>query len=85
MRRADNLEQSEVEWAAGRTLPRRRHDVDHIAFAAEAEAEVGLFFGGTARQEPSVVPMSPTPQVPSMGSAIISEAYARGELPARRI
>lgn len=58
------LGQCEVDWAAGRTPPLHRHRADRTPSAAEAE--FGLFFGGTARQEPGVEPMSSAPQVPAM-------------------
>ena len=59
------LGQCEVDWAAGRALPLHRHRVDRTPSAAQAE--FGLFFGGAAGQDPGVEPMSPPPQVPSMG------------------
>jgi dTDP-4-dehydrorhamnose reductase len=59
------LGQCEMDWADGRTLPAQRHRVGQTPFAAEAG--VGLFFDGTARQDPGVMPMSPASQVPSMG------------------
>ena len=57
--------QSEVDWADGRTPPRLRPHADQTP--SPAESGVGLFFDGTARQDPVALPMSPAPQVPSLG------------------
>jgi RmlD substrate binding domain len=57
------LGQCEVDWAAGRSLPVDLDRADRIPSVAGA----GLFFDESASRDAGVVPMSPTPQVPSMG------------------
>jgi hypothetical protein len=55
------LGQCEVDWAAGRSLPADGLRADRIP------SEADLFFDEDTGREAGVVPMSPTPQVPSMG------------------